>query len=147
MRHIIPTYHTVRIGHCQAFSPTLSTWRSTWICPDEDSQPRACRPTPKRVAFNPENRYAGRVILLRCSTNSEQACFCDGQQPWVREAGQVRVRPEGQMKIETVVRSIGGLQQEIVIGPHRLVADEPPENGGQDAGPSPFGLLTAALGA
>ena len=58
-----------------------------------------------------------------------------------------RVRPEGQMKIETVVRSIGGLQQEIVIGPHRFVADEPPENGGQDAGPSPFGLLTAALGA
>lgn len=51
------------------------------------------------------------------------------------------------MKIETVVRSIGGLQQEIAIGPHRLVADEPPENGGQDAGPSPFGLLTAALGA
>ncbi len=51
------------------------------------------------------------------------------------------------MKIETVVQSIGGLQQEIVIGPHRLVADEPPENGGQDAGPSPFGLLTAALGA
>lgn len=58
-----------------------------------------------------------------------------------------RVRSEGEMKIETVVRSIGGLQQEIVIGPHRLMADEPPENGGQDAGPSPFGLLTAALGA
>lgn len=99
------------------------------------------------MAFNPENRYAGRVILLRCSTNSEKARFCDGQQFWVREAGQIRVRPEAQMKIETVVRSIGGLQQEIVIGPHRLVADEPPENGGQDAGPSPFGLLTAALGA
>ena len=58
-----------------------------------------------------------------------------------------RVRPEGEMKIETAVRSIGGLQQEVTIGPHRLVADEPPENGGQDAGPSPFGLLTAALGA
>ncbi len=57
------------------------------------------------------------------------------------------IPPEGEMSIETVVRSIGGLQQEIVIGRHRLVADEPPENGGQDAGPSPFGLLTAALGA
>ncbi|MGH7405688.1 MAG: OsmC family protein [Candidatus Methylomirabilales bacterium] len=51
------------------------------------------------------------------------------------------------MKIETSVRSIGGLQQEITIGSHRLVADEPPDNGGHDAGPSPFGLLTAALGA
>ena len=50
------------------------------------------------------------------------------------------------MKFRTVVRSISGLQQEIVIGPHRLLADEPLENGGQDAGPSPFGLLTAALG-
>jgi len=51
------------------------------------------------------------------------------------------------MNVDTAVRSIGGLQQEIVIGPHRLVADEPPENGGQDAGPAPFSLLTAALGA
>ena len=51
------------------------------------------------------------------------------------------------MKVETVVQSIGGLQQEIVMGPHRIVADEPPENGGQDAGPNPFALLTAALGA
>ena len=58
-----------------------------------------------------------------------------------------RLRSEGDMKVETVVRSIGGLQQEIVIGPHRMVADEPPENGGEDAGPSPFRLLTAALGA
>ena len=66
-------------------------------------------------------------------------------EPWSRTPASIQ--SEGQMKIETVVRSIGGLQQEIVIGPHRLVADEPPENGGQDAGPSPFGLLTAALGA
>jgi len=51
------------------------------------------------------------------------------------------------MKFDTLIRSIGGLQQEIVMGPHRMVTDEPPENGGQDAGPSPFALLTAALGA
>lgn len=62
------------------------------------------------------------------------------------ETGSDQGRLEGEMKIETVVRSVGGLQQEVVIGPHRLVADEPPENGGQDAGPSPFSLLTAALG-
>jgi putative redox protein len=51
------------------------------------------------------------------------------------------------MQFQTVVRSLGGLQHEVLMGQHRLVADEPPENGGQDAGPSPFRLLTAALGA
>ncbi len=51
------------------------------------------------------------------------------------------------MKREAVIHSVGGLQQEIVIGPHRLVADEGPELGGQDAGPSPFNLLAAGLGA
>ncbi len=58
-----------------------------------------------------------------------------------------RIWAEGEMKFDTLIRSIGGLQQEIIMGPHRMVADEPPENGGQDAGPSPFTLLTAALGA
>ncbi|HEV8323509.1 MAG TPA: OsmC family protein [Myxococcota bacterium] len=37
------------------------------------------------------------------------------------------------------------LRQDIAIGPHRLVGDEPPENGGDDAGPGPHELLGAAL--
>jgi putative redox protein len=36
---------------------------------------------------------------------------------------------------------------EIRVGPHRLVADEPPVRGGADTGPSPFGLLLSGLGA
>ena len=39
-----------------------------------------------------------------------------------------------------------GFAQEVVIGPHRLTADEPIEVGGKDTGPSPYDLLLAALG-
>jgi uncharacterized OsmC-like protein/alpha/beta superfamily hydrolase len=42
---------------------------------------------------------------------------------------------------------VGKFQQEITIGPHRLLADEPTSAGGDDSGPSPYDLLTAALGA
>ena len=58
---------------------------------------------------------------------------------------RVNIYPEAVMTREAVIKSVGGLKQEIVIGPHHLVADEPPENGGGDAGPNPFSLLTAAL--
>jgi putative redox protein len=39
-----------------------------------------------------------------------------------------------------------GFAQEIVVGPHRLTADEPIEVGGKNTGPSPYDLLLAALG-
>jgi len=48
---------------------------------------------------------------------------------------------------KVVVRSRDGLQQEITAGNHRLVADEPVEAGGTDAGPDPYALLLSALGA
>jgi len=41
----------------------------------------------------------------------------------------------------------GKLQQAIVAGPHRLLADEPIALGGLDSGPMPYDLLLAALGA
>jgi uncharacterized OsmC-like protein/fermentation-respiration switch protein FrsA (DUF1100 family) len=41
----------------------------------------------------------------------------------------------------------GRLQQEIIVGRHRLLADEPTAVGGLDSGPNPYDLLLAALGA
>jgi putative redox protein len=48
---------------------------------------------------------------------------------------------------ETLVRSDAGYVQDIESGAHRLRADEPQARGGTDAGPAPYDLLLAALGA
>ena len=48
---------------------------------------------------------------------------------------------------EVVVRgSAAGFAQEIVVGAHRLAADEPTSVGGTDTGPNPYDLLLASLG-
>jgi putative redox protein len=47
-----------------------------------------------------------------------------------------------------VVRGVAtGFAQDIVVGRHRLKADEPIAAGGTDAGPSPYDYLLVALGA
>ena len=48
-----------------------------------------------------------------------------------------------------VVRETGGgrFQQEVTVGTHRFLADEPLEVGGLDSGPGPYDLLLAGLGA
>ena len=50
---------------------------------------------------------------------------------------------------EVIVRESGSgaFQQEVLIGRHRLVADEPVTIGGDDAGPAPYDFLMAGLGA
>jgi putative redox protein len=48
---------------------------------------------------------------------------------------------------EVVVRgSAAGFAHEILLGRHRLTADEPVAAGGTDTGPTPYDLLLAALG-
>jgi uncharacterized OsmC-like protein len=41
----------------------------------------------------------------------------------------------------------GTFQQEIIVGSHHLIADEPATVGGLNSGPGPYDLLLAALGA
>jgi uncharacterized OsmC-like protein len=48
---------------------------------------------------------------------------------------------------QVVVRSRIGLTNEIVARGHRFVSDEPLDQGGADAGPTPYELLLGALGA
>jgi putative redox protein len=48
--------------------------------------------------------------------------------------------------MSVVVESGDGLRQEITIRGHVVVADEPVELGGTDAGPNPYDLLLGALG-
>lgn len=41
----------------------------------------------------------------------------------------------------------GKLQQQITVGPHRMLADEPASVGGADTGPNPYEFLLSGLGA
>jgi len=46
-----------------------------------------------------------------------------------------------------IVRGGGsGFAQEVEVGRHRLLADEPEAAGGTDTGPSPYDFLLVALG-
>lgn len=45
-----------------------------------------------------------------------------------------------------IVRSANSFRNEITAGKHVLISDEPPEAGGGDEGPTPYDLLSAALG-
>ena len=48
---------------------------------------------------------------------------------------------------EVIVHSSGNLRQQIDAGAHTFYADEPTDAGGDNAGPNPYELLLAALGA
>jgi len=69
--------------------------------------------------------WCGRYLSRPAST--ESAAYPDG----------VRVRASGE----------GRFQQVVEVGRHRMVADEPESYGGMGSGPSPYGFLSAALGA
>ncbi len=80
-------------------------------------------------------RYVGAVLTAWASRYLQPA------------ASDARV-PQGPRDTVLVRETrTGKFQQEITVGPHRLLADEPASAGGDDSGPSPYDLLCAALGA
>ena len=58
-------------------------------------------------------------------------------------APEPRALTAGEVEVTGTAHS---LRQEVRLGAHHLVADEPVADGGTDAGPTPYGLLLAALG-
>ncbi|HMF23903.1 MAG TPA: bifunctional alpha/beta hydrolase/OsmC family protein [Pseudolabrys sp.] len=70
---------------------------------------------------------------------------------WVeRHLGKPEIMTEAEVEAGLVlVRETHGgkFQQEILTGPHHLLADEPVKLGGLDSGPGPYDFLLAGLGA
>jgi putative redox protein len=88
---------------------------------------------------DPRDAHYAAEVLAAWATRyvADPADAADPDEDDAVERGEVAVRG-----------GPSGFLQEIAAGPHRLVADEPPAvPGGTDAGPTPYDLLLAALGA
>jgi uncharacterized OsmC-like protein/alpha-beta hydrolase superfamily lysophospholipase len=79
--------------------------------------------------------YVANVIAAGAERYLDMAA--DAQPNDDTEAGTVVVRETRR----------GKFQQEVIVGAHRLLADEPVAVGGMDSGPGPYDLLLAGLGA
>ncbi len=79
--------------------------------------------------------YVARVI----------ASWADRYLDMAVDARMTTDTPPGTVLIRETRR--GKFQQEVILGDHRLLADEPVKDGGLNSGPGPYDLLLAALGA
>lgn len=101
-------------------------------------------------------RRPGSLFLLDgadhfLSREADAALAADVLGPWAaRHVAPVTEReaplPPGVVEVHEAGEA-GPFAQDIRSGRHRLRADEPLSVGGEDSGPSPYGLLLAALGA
>jgi len=90
---------------------------------------------------------AGADHLL--SKKSDAVYVADVLAAWAgRYLDAPAVTAEAESGLVLVRETHGGkFQQEILTGPHRLLADEPVKQGGLDSGPGPYDFLLAGLGA
>ncbi|MFZ3310827.1 MAG: bifunctional alpha/beta hydrolase/OsmC family protein [Xanthobacteraceae bacterium] len=79
--------------------------------------------------------YVARVI----------ASWADRYLDMAVDAQMTADTPPGTVVVRETRR--GKFQQEVIVGDHRLLADEPVKDGGLNSGPGPYDLLLAALGA
>lgn len=79
--------------------------------------------------------YVARVI----------ASWADRYLDMAVDARMATDMPPGNVLVRETRR--GKFQQEVIVGDHRLLADEPVKDGGLNSGPGPYDLLLAALGA
>jgi alpha/beta superfamily hydrolase/uncharacterized OsmC-like protein len=80
-----------------------------------------------------DSQYAGRVL----------AAWASRYLPPKRDASELTAAPE-----EVVARTfLDGFRTDVQAGDHSLIAAEPASVGGSNLGPSPYGLLSAALAA
>jgi putative redox protein len=83
--------------------------------------------------------YVGNVIAAWVERYLHQAA------PMQSKAASATSTDAGTIVVSE--NGVGALQQDLAIGRHRLIADEPVSAGGLDGGPDPYGYLLAALGA
>jgi uncharacterized OsmC-like protein/alpha/beta superfamily hydrolase len=92
---------------------------------------------------------AGADHLL--STKSDAVYVANVIAAWAErylEQPEVMTEAEVEAGLVLVRETHGGkFQQEVLTGPHRMLADEPVKLGGLDSGPGPYDYLLAGLGA
>ncbi|MEW5421371.1 alpha/beta fold hydrolase [Amorphus sp. 3PC139-8] len=84
-------------------------------------------------------------------TNPRDGAYAGGViAAWVERYLDVEMAADEENVSDTVVveeTGEGRFQNRVLIGRHRLIADEPEKVGGNDTGPSPYDYLSIALGA
>lgn len=63
------------------------------------------------------------------------------------DTGGMTAEAQEEGLVRVAENHLGKYQQQVTVGPHRLLADEPVSFGGLNGGPAPYDLLLAALGA